>query len=307
MPRSVALEVAAVSVALGAATLGVAGSASSATPSPDRVPPTKPTIDGQLAPVVLRPVFTFAATDRRTPRGKIRFRCAFDGAPLRPCARIHRPLATLSFGRHMVRVRAIDLAGNASRLTSLSFRVVGRWDAAEDFERAPRPANPGRDRYGNATWSYRYSSRGPTHVPESYELLPTFSVLGAGWQVWLLTPNFQSASVGVNGSQMIFHPSPPNLGQNAILAWRSPLATRVRLEASLYRLHLNCEVPADGVYWSLAHSFRILRSGPLLDGTPENIELTVTVAAGESLYVIVGPNGDSACDSTGVRLIIETA
>lgn len=287
--------------------MDVAGSAFSAVPSPDRVPPTKPTIDGQLAPIVLRPIFTFAATDRRTPRGKIRFRCAFDGAALRPCARIHRPLAALSFGAHTLRVRAIDLAGNASRVTSLSFRVVGRWDAAEDFERAPRPANPGRDRYGNAAWSYRYSSRGPTHVPETYELLPTFSVLEPNWEVWLLAPNFESASVGVIGSEMIFHPSPPQLGQNAILAWRSPLATRVRIQASLYRRHLDCEVPADGVVWSLGQAFRLLRSGTLVDGTPENLELSVTVAAGESLYLIVGPNGNSACDSTGVQLSIETA
>ena len=104
----------------------------------------------------------------------------------------------------------------------------------------------------------------------------------------------------------LLHPSPPNFGQNAILAWRSPLAAEVRLEASLYRRHLNCEVPADGVFWSLGHSFRVLRSGALLDGTPENLELNVRVAAGESLYVIIGPRGDSACDSTGVRLSIET-
>ena len=78
-------------VAIGLATC-FAVSAAAAAPGPwDRLPPTKPTIDGQLRPTVLRPVFTFGATDRRTPRGKIRFRCAFDGAALRPCARIHRP------------------------------------------------------------------------------------------------------------------------------------------------------------------------------------------------------------------------
>ncbi len=75
----------------------------------------------------------------------------------------------------------------------------------------------------------------------------------------------------------------------------------------MYRRHLDCEVPADGVVWSLGQGFRLLRSGTLVDGTPENVELSVTVAAGESLYLIVRPNGNSACDSTGVQLSIETA
>lgn len=299
------IAVAAVGCALAVPTVAAALAATS---PPDRVPPTKPTIDGQLAPVVLRPVFTFGATDRRTPRGRLRFRCAFDGAALLPCARIHRPAAALSFGAHTLRVRALDLAGNASRVTSFSFRVVGRWDAAEDFERAPRPANPGRDRYGNTAWSYRYSSQGRSHDPALYELLPTFSVLAPNWEVWLLAPNFQSASVGVVNSQMILHPSPSHLGHNAILAWRSPLAARVRLQASLSRLHADadCPVPANGVVWSLDQGNRSLRSGTLVDSTPENFQLTVPVAAGESLYVIIEDRGDSNCDSTGVRLEIQT-
>jgi hypothetical protein len=285
--------------------LGAAG-AVSATPNPDRLPPTKPTIDGQLAPTVLRPVFTFGATDRRTPRRKIRFRCAFDGGVLRPCARIHRPTAALSFGPHTLRVRALDLAGNASRVATRSFRVVGSWDAARDFERAPRPANPGRDQYGNTVWSYRYSSQGRSHDPATYELLPTFSVVAPNWEVWLLAPDNQSALAGFNNSQMLLHPSPSNLGQNAILAWRSPLAATVRVQAALYRLHLDCPVPANGVLWSLDQGNRTLRRGTLVDGTPENLQLTLTVTAEESIYVVVEDNGDSNCDSTGVQLRIET-
>lgn len=301
--RTRSLSLGALSATCAAA---LAASVPAATPAPDRVPPSKPTIDGQVAPVVQRPVFTFGATDRRTPRAKIRFRCAVDGAALRPCARIHRPLAALSFGTHRLRVRALDLAGNLSSVTSFSFRVVASWNASTDFERAPRPANPGRDRYGNAVWSYRYSSQGRSHDPSTYELLPTFSVLGSNWEVWLLAPNFQSASVGFNNSQMILHPSPSNLGHNAILAWRSPFRASVRLEASLYRLHLDCPVPANGVIWSLDQGNRTLRAGTLVDGTPENFQMTLTVAAGESLYVIVDDHGDSNCDSTGIRLTIET-
>ena len=106
---------------------------------------------------------------------------------------------------------------------------------------------------------------------------------------------------------MILHPAPTHLGHNAILAWRSPLAATIRVEASLYRLHLDCSVPANGVVWSLDQGNRTLRTGKLLDGTPENFQASLTVAAGETVYIIVGDNGDYACDSTGVRLTIETA
>lgn len=293
--------------AAGIAGLVLTGFAPGAPAPPDRQPPTKPTIDGQLRPTILRPVFTFGATDRRTPRGKIRFRCAFDGTALRPCARIHRPIATLSFGQHTLRVRALDLAGNGSRVTSFSFVVVGSWDAASDFERAPRPANPGRDRYGNTTWSYLYGGR--EHDPATYQLLPTFAVVAEGWEAWHILPNALSASVALINTQIVLHPGPSTPGQNAVLAWRSPLAATVSMEASVSTVHPvnGCSVPANGISWSIDQGARTLRAGTLAAlGTVENVKFSTTVAAGESLYVVVGDRGDSSCDATGVRLLIET-
>ena len=283
------------------------GRSEAAAPPPDRLPPTKPTIDGQLRPTVLRPVFTFGATDRRTPRGKIRFRCAFDGATLRPCARIHRPAATLPFGPHTLRVRAFDLAGNASRVTSRSFTVVGAWEAAADFERAPRPANPGRDRYGNTTWSYLYS-QGRSHDPAGYQLLPTFAVIAPNWEVWHLLPNFQSASAGYINGQTVMHPGgPANLPQNAVVGWRSPVGGTVKIELAIENhAASNCPVPANGIVWSLDQGTRSVRSGAVAPGAVTNQALDASVTAGESLYLVVEDNGDSNCDSTGVRLVIET-
>ncbi len=195
----------------------------------DRQPPTKPTVDGPRQPSVLRPVFTFGATDRRTPRGKLRFRCALDGSALRPCARIHRPNDALAFGEHTLRVRAIDLAGNGSRLASFTFKVIGSWDAANDFERAPRPANPGRDRYGNTTWFYLRSGT-PAHEPADYHLLPTFAAINPTWEIWHSHTGgpFDSAgsSIGFSNNRMVMHPGHFNLGQNAVLGWRSPVAVR---------------------------------------------------------------------------------
>jgi hypothetical protein len=125
-------------------------------------------------------------------------------------------------------------------------------------------------------------------------------------QLWLIEPDARSALVGVQGVDMVLHPAPTHLGHNAILAWRSPVAGTVRLQATLHRLHLDCSVPANGVVWSLDQGNRTLRAGTLLDGTPHHFEALLTVAAGESVYLVIGDNGDYACDSTGVRLSIET-
>lgn len=161
--------------------IGSAGATSAALPR-DRVPPTRPTIDGDGQQKDLRPVFTFGAIDRRTPSGRIRFRCAFDETTMAACARIHRPSEDLSFGQHVLRVQAVDLTGNASRTAVRNFAIVGSWDAAADFQRAPSPANPGRDRYGNTAWFYLYSPN-PEHDPPNYLLLPFIALLDPGTEV----------------------------------------------------------------------------------------------------------------------------
>ena len=58
-----------------------------------------------------------SAKDRGTPRASIRFRCARDGERLHACSsRIRVP-----GGRHVVRVRAVDPAGNASSVKIVRF------------------------------------------------------------------------------------------------------------------------------------------------------------------------------------------
>lgn len=289
-----------------AATL-VAG-ARAATP-PDRLPPTKPTIDGQRAPTVLRPVFTFGATDRRTPRGKLRFRCALDRAVLRPCARIHRPAASLSFGAHTLRVRAQDLAGNLSRVATFAFSVVGSWDAAGDFERAPRPANPGRDRYGNSTWFYLYSGTA-AHDPANYHAFPTFAVLAPTWEVWHNSPGNPTQSpgsaTGFSNNRIIMHPGHYNLGQNAVLGWRSPVASDVLLTARLENFDGICPVPENGILWSIDKGTSSIRSGFLGPSALTQMELTISVVVGDWLYVVVNDAGDSNCDTALVDLTVET-
>ena len=78
-----------------------------------------------LGPSVVRDgpaVYRLLSTDAFTPAAALRFRCAFDGAPLRPCAA--RVTQRLAPGRHVFRVRALDPAGNRSALTRLVVRSL---------------------------------------------------------------------------------------------------------------------------------------------------------------------------------------
>jgi hypothetical protein len=213
----------------------------------------------------------------------------------------------LSFGPHVLRARALDRAGNASRIASYRFTVVGAWDAANDFERAPRPANPGRDRYGNTTWFYLYSGT-PAHDPSNYHLLPFFAVLAPNREVWRnQADGLGGSQVGFNNNQIIMHPGHWNLGQNAVLGWRSPVASTIRLGASIQQPPGNCGAAANGIVWSIDQGSRTLQSGVLAPGgNPANTELTASVGAGETLYLVVNDAGDSNCDTTLVVLTVET-
>lgn len=288
------------------------GGRSEAAAPPDRLPPTKPTIDGDSESRALRPVFTFAARDRRTPAFRIRFTCALDGATMRPCARVYSPLQDQAFGRHILRVRAFDLAGNASPVTVRTFSVVGFWHAGSDFKRAPAPANSGPDRYGNTTWFYMYSPN-PEHNPANYRLLPVFVVIDPGWQVWRTALNpFDPGShggtqAGYSYSYLHMHPGQgPNFGQNAVVGWRSPIAATVRLQANIKAHETHCPGVADGIAWSIDQGSRTLASGALTPSQTAVPTITTSVSAGEMVYLITSGGAQDSCDGTQTTLTIET-
>lgn len=291
---------------------GIGGRSQAAAPPPDRLPPTKPTIDGELETRELRPVFTFGARDRRTPPFRIRFRCGLDGATLRPCARIYRPLEDQALGRHVLRVRAFDLAGNASPMTVRTFSIVGFWNGGSDFKRAPAPANPGPDRYGNTTWFFMYSPSS-AHDPATYRLLPAFVVIDPGWQVWRTDLNpFDPGGHGGTGAGFSYsflwmHPGQgPNYGQNAIVGWRSPVSATVRMQANIRAHETHCPGVADGITWSIDQGSKTLVSGALLPSQVAAPTITTPVAAGEMLYLITSGGVDTNCDGTLTTLTIQT-
>jgi hypothetical protein len=90
--------------------------------SVDTTPPAKPTIAGPRRTSLRRPTFLLASRDALTRPSDLRFECSLDGQTLRTCGRRYRPL--LRAGRHTLRVRAVDRAGNASPIARL--RVVMR-------------------------------------------------------------------------------------------------------------------------------------------------------------------------------------
>ena len=147
------------------------------------------------------------------------------------------------------------------------------------------------------------------HDPAIYRHLPTFAVLGQNWEVWLPLTDFQSASVGINNERIIMHPGPLIPGSNAILGWRSPVSSPIRVQASIAAAPQgDCPAPANGIAWSLDQGARTLRSGTLAAGAQASFELPLLrVTSGESLYVVVEDDGDTSnCDSTFVQLVIET-
>jgi hypothetical protein len=87
----------------------------------DTIPPGAPTVAGPRNTTETQPVYAFKSSDRGTPAAKLRFRCAFDSRTLRSCA--PRYSETLSVGRHVLRVQAVDLSGNRSAVTVVKVTV----------------------------------------------------------------------------------------------------------------------------------------------------------------------------------------
>ena len=292
--------------AISALALGVAAIVSAAPPQRDRKPPATPTVNGNRSTTDLRPVFHLSATDDRTAPSRLRFRCAIDADALRPCSRIFRA-PRLQLGQHLLRVRVLDLAGNLSKPATFAFTVVGTWNAAADFAKAPNAANPGRDRYGNTTWFYLYS-RTTAHEPSDYQLLTHFQALDPSLEVWHSVPNppFSHAGVMVGWSfgRITIHPGNPNLRQNAIVGWRSPITASVRVSATVWHNQNTCAVPQNGILWSIDQGASTLRSGRLAPGESITVDLTTSVAVNDALYVVVDADGNSECDGTFVDLAL---
>lgn len=86
----------------------------------DGTAPSAPRVIGPRRLARARAVFRFSSRDGVDPPRQLRYRCAADSRRLAPCA--PRVVRRLSVGRHVLRVVAVDRAGNVSRTTVV--RVV---------------------------------------------------------------------------------------------------------------------------------------------------------------------------------------
>ena len=122
-----------VAVVAAAAFAAIAASGSGARdtgarPLRDRVPPTTPVVRGPRRATTAQPVYRFSAKDGGTPAARIRFRCAFDSTRLHRCGA--RYSERLTVATHLLRVQALDLAGNRSRINAVRVVVVPQQPSA---------------------------------------------------------------------------------------------------------------------------------------------------------------------------------
>ena len=81
----------------------------------DTQAPSKPKVVRRGAPI------RFSAKDRGTPATRLRFRCAIDARLLHPCGSVLH--VRLPAHRHVLRVRAVDPAGNQGDVKTVRFVV----------------------------------------------------------------------------------------------------------------------------------------------------------------------------------------
>jgi len=284
--------------ALIALVLMVAPTIRAASPPPDRTPPTKPTVDGAGETEALRPTFHFGARDNRTGPLRIRFRCAIDGALVHLCARAYHVVDALPFGRHELRVVAVDTAGNVSRGTTAPFTVVGTWDAASDFPSVPPSENPAHDKYGNTVWSYLYSAAA-IHDPTVYHPFPQFQAFNSsqsGWDLGFVNGNVVTPLVGCNRNlELSLHPDQDSF---AIVGWRSPYTGEVSIAFDLRFADPIVQAGSNGIIWSIDRGSTTLQTAVLVPGAQARGELTADVAVGDIFYLTIDNRGDSNWDTT---------
>jgi hypothetical protein len=91
----------------------------------DTKSPSRPSVRGPRLSTTLSPVYRFSSRDAGTASSRIRFRCAFDTKRLHVCSTTYH--RRLTQGRHVLRIRAVDPAGNESGTTTV--RIVSRVSA----------------------------------------------------------------------------------------------------------------------------------------------------------------------------------
>jgi hypothetical protein len=170
------------------------------------------------------------------------------------------------------------------------------WAQPDDFHAVPG-LNPGPDAHGNTdVWSYLSGTS--AHAPSTYELLPTFS--STRWS----DPRFVNLHIYADRG-LVLHPYiDAEQTRYIILGWKSPTSGTLTITGTADMLQRTCPQPANGVVLSIDDGSQTLVTEDVPAASTVPFEVTATVAAGDSIYFLVDPAGNSSCDSTALTLTI---
>jgi len=176
------------------------------------------------------------------------------------------------------------------------------WDAVLNFREFPNQLNPSPDGYGNpAVWSY-FHAASDTKDSAGYLRFTEFD--GTQRDAWV-DSRYDGLAVGwpLGSDSLTLQPwgNGPKQGRAAIAAWRAPFDAAISV-AGRVEVDGMC---GDGiVFWIDKGSESIERYA--LSRGARDLALKLNVVRGETLFFSVdpGPNGNSSCDSTFLRLAI---
>src|SRR5256885_1586526 len=74
--------------------------------------------------------------------------------------------------------------------------------------------------------------------PSPYHVMPAFDAPDPNFQIWHSKPgafDYTGVWVGWSFGRMTIAPGTPNLGQNALVGWRSPVTSSVEVLATIFQ------------------------------------------------------------------------
>jgi uncharacterized repeat protein (TIGR01451 family) len=196
-----------------------------------------------------------------------------------------------------------------------------QWSVAHDFRTSPQE-NPSRDSLGNRhVWSYEQApSPLDLHNPGTYTLLPSSglgtSCTGPDFYFWanpglsLPVVDFNagsttyvcSSTVTAPAQTVVMHPSGSDY---SIVAWTSPVSGSIAVAGSFVSMDAN---GGSGTTWYVNDGSTTLVSGTnAVGGSGSFGPAPFTVAAGDTLYFILGPTGAATYETTELNLTITSS
>jgi hypothetical protein len=200
------------------------------------------------------------------------------------------------------------------------------WNLASDFRISPNQENPNRDSCNNlGIWEFM-GSTSLTRDPLTYYRASTFIPATGGYtglDFWFGTyqdSNGRFPGIGFNGSGQTrvfgnitfpvnavdIHPAPNQMG---IIAWHSPISGYISVTGGVSD---NDPGGGDGILWYIDQNSTGVASGGISNGGSQafasglggaNLN-TISVVAGDVIYLVIHPNGNYYYDNTRIDIAI---